>query len=148
MCWRDWVGSHTFHLGLSIGVAPIDGQPDVAVVVSQADAAMYQAKSRGRNRVEVCEPQGSGAAPLCQSDGWATRLKDALTVDGLVVYYQPLIRLSDGRAESFEARTYLWSGAGDVIRREAFSADAEGLGLAPPRARRLVERVIDEMQSK
>lgn len=41
------------HITASIGVACFDGHPDYQRLMSRADAAMYQAKQNGRNRVVV-----------------------------------------------------------------------------------------------
>jgi diguanylate cyclase (GGDEF)-like protein/PAS domain S-box-containing protein len=46
-----------FKLGLCVGVAPIDGEP-ADTSVARADAALYQAKEMGRDRVVV---SGAGA---------------------------------------------------------------------------------------
>ncbi len=67
--YRFTVSSHLFHLSLSIGVAPIEGHSDVALVLSQADTAMYEAKSRGRNRIEVSQPRADRSVPYVRSDG-------------------------------------------------------------------------------
>lgn len=51
----------------SIGVALYDGHPDYERVMSRADAAMYQAKKQGRNRVVVASdtlPQAPGQQAL------------------------------------------------------------------------------------
>lgn len=55
---RSSVETHPFHIHgrtfpitLSIGVAEIDGKFDATQLLSMADAAMYKAKERGKNRV-------------------------------------------------------------------------------------------------
>lgn len=44
-------GGRTFRLSLSIGLIEIDGTLPTRVLLSHADAAMYRAKERGKNRV-------------------------------------------------------------------------------------------------
>jgi diguanylate cyclase (GGDEF)-like protein/PAS domain S-box-containing protein len=144
---RFCVGNHSFHLGLSIGAAPISGQPDVGVVLSQADAAMYQAKARGRNRVVMCQADSVEILPSARSDGWAARLNGAMLEEGLVVCFQPLVTLSNGRVACFEARPYLRADGGELISPEAFTPDAERLGLMPHLSRWLIARVVEELES-
>lgn len=60
--FRFSLGNHVFHLGLSIGAVPIQGQPSGEVALSQADAAMYQAKRQGRNRVVLRLPRETEGA--------------------------------------------------------------------------------------
>lgn len=45
----------TFRLGLSIGVAVVDGHQEPSLVLSHSDAAMYRAKARGGNSVVLHE---------------------------------------------------------------------------------------------
>jgi diguanylate cyclase (GGDEF)-like protein len=47
----------------SIGVAVLDGDLDVQRVVADADAALYEAKHGGRNRVVACETTDTVAVP-------------------------------------------------------------------------------------
>jgi diguanylate cyclase (GGDEF)-like protein len=49
------VGNHTVGATLSIGMVllNLDGEPDVPELLAQADHALYRAKERGRNRVEI-----------------------------------------------------------------------------------------------
>ncbi len=44
---------NTFHLTLSIGIADFPTYQTVDSLVAAADRALYQAKSKGRNRVET-----------------------------------------------------------------------------------------------
>ncbi|ALG69339.2 GGDEF domain-containing protein [Beggiatoa leptomitoformis] len=58
---RLLIEKHTFYINktipftitTSIGIALHEGHPDYSVVISQADGALYQAKEKGRNRIEV-----------------------------------------------------------------------------------------------
>ncbi len=47
------VSAHRFHVSVSIGVAPIIEKQGLSALMSLADKAMYAAKERGRNRVEI-----------------------------------------------------------------------------------------------
>jgi diguanylate cyclase (GGDEF)-like protein len=47
--------SLTTAITISVGIAGLVGGEDVAALVQRADAAMYEAKERGRNRVMISE---------------------------------------------------------------------------------------------
>jgi ammonium transporter, Amt family len=49
--WRAWHEGNTLEVGVSIGLAPIDGASAPEEVLAAADAACYQAKAAGRNTV-------------------------------------------------------------------------------------------------
>ena len=56
------VNDTTLHVTISVGVAEADlACTDTATLLAQADAAMYQAKSNGRNRVHSSFAQAPGA---------------------------------------------------------------------------------------
>jgi len=94
-------GGISVPLTASIGVAV--SRPDVRdphQLLSDADAAMFAAKSSGRDRVHLFSPG------LREAARWrlevATRLRgDA--IDQLVVHYQPIVRLDTGEVEGVEA---------------------------------------------
>jgi diguanylate cyclase (GGDEF)-like protein/PAS domain S-box-containing protein len=76
-----WEG-HSFDLGASIGLVPINADSvSPAEVLSEADAACYSAKEKGRNRVQIFQP---GNLELARRHGemrWVARLKEALEQD-------------------------------------------------------------------
>jgi PleD family two-component response regulator len=39
---------------VSVGVGQWDGESSLTAFIDQVDAALYQAKQQGRNRIEVC----------------------------------------------------------------------------------------------
>ena len=54
--WED----KTFSVGVSIGLVPIGtDSPNPNVVLSLADACCYEAKNKGRDRVQVYRPQNA-----------------------------------------------------------------------------------------
>ena len=46
-------GGHSAKVSVSIGLAMHTGHPDYAQLINAADAALYQAKSQGRNRLRL-----------------------------------------------------------------------------------------------
>ena len=139
---------HSVNLGLSIGLVAVDGQCTPGVVLSQADAAMYRAKEQGRNRVVLYRPEEDDLARLSEVSRWAARLKAALRDDLFVLYYQPVVRLSDGCVEHYEALLRLREGTGEVISAGAFIHAAERFGLMPQLTRWVIQEVIDLLQAR
>ena len=87
-------------VGASVGLAP--GCPDVTAdqLVQRADSAMYAAKARGKNRMQVFD------ASLLADDGCAVfelELAAAAGAGQLVVQYQPIVSVADGRPTAVEA---------------------------------------------
>jgi diguanylate cyclase (GGDEF)-like protein len=58
-------GAETLHVTASIGVAALDADtPTGEDLVMSADAALYRAKNRGKNRVEIGQPVGPAASNI------------------------------------------------------------------------------------
>jgi predicted signal transduction protein with EAL and GGDEF domain len=119
---------HEVSIGVSIGIAfcnqtvshPLD-------LISQADTAMYCAKTSGRGRYRIYDPemQVVAAARLALEND----IRAALKSDQFHVVYQPIISLKTGRIESFEALSR-WQHPHEVsIGPEVFVPILESLGL-------------------
>jgi diguanylate cyclase (GGDEF)-like protein len=89
-------------VGASIGIAvyPQDGS-DPETIMKNADAAMYQAKERGRNAFAFFAP-GTNARALRELT-LESRLRDAIERDELAIHYQPRVEVDSGRVSGFEA---------------------------------------------
>lgn len=85
----------------SVGVALGEGSDDPEVVLRDADAAMYRAKDRGRNRFELFDRHlGARAARRAAID---MDLHRALERGEFRLLYQPTLTMLNGRLEGVEA---------------------------------------------
>jgi diguanylate cyclase (GGDEF)-like protein len=123
-------------LSASIGVAVSRrGQSDAHQFLSDADAAMFAAKSSGRDRVHLFSPA------LRAEARWrlevATRLRED-AIDQLVVHYQPIVRLCDGAVEGVEALVRWQHPERGLLPPDAFLSVAEETGQVIPITRWLL----------
>ena len=115
----------------SIGVANYPGDAeDPLKLLSQADAAMYHAKSRGRRNVQFY------AAAMNHTQQERLRLENdlhhALARSQLELYYQPRIDLRNGTVASFEALIRWHHPVDGLIEPGVFIPIAEDSGLIMP----------------
>ncbi|HET9646513.1 MAG TPA: EAL domain-containing protein [Burkholderiaceae bacterium] len=94
-------GGQRVSVGLSAGLVPFGpSSPDVTAIVSQADAACYEAKASGRQQIRLF------ADPAWQrrrSDlNCASTLEAALSEDRLVLHAQPIVDALTGAVRQLE----------------------------------------------
>ncbi len=96
------VDGQSIALSASIGISfyPEDAS-EVDELVTHADMAMYEAKSRGRNNFQVFSRQISLAMSTRLS--LVTGLRHAIELNQLELHYQPHTDLASGRILGFEA---------------------------------------------
>jgi diguanylate cyclase (GGDEF)-like protein len=123
-------------LTASIGVAVSRRDScDPHQLLSDADAAMFAAKSSGRDRVHLFSPE------LREAARWrlevATRLRgDA--IDQLVVHYQPVVRLDTGEVDGVEALVRWQHPERGLLPPDTFLSVAEETGQVIPITRWLL----------
>ncbi len=111
----------------SIGISlfPLDA-PDSETLLKHADAAMYKAKDEGRDRYLVYAVDGDN--PLVQIS-MAGRLRGTLErEEGLVLHYQPLVRLESQEIVGVEA-LIRWQDGNRLVPPGDFLPLAERTGL-------------------
>lgn len=83
------VGGHEIDLSISIGISLIDGNSDIPTILSEADAAMYEAKRMGKNTICCFRPEYQSLAErrLTLIKG----LRQAIAKQELRLVYQPQV---------------------------------------------------------
>jgi diguanylate cyclase (GGDEF)-like protein len=119
------LGGRYTQVGVSIGLACATADATVEQLVQRADIAMYAAKAKGKNRVQVFE------AGLLQTDAQAAleaELATAIATGQFVVHYQPVVALDDGRPIALEALVRWEHPTRGLLHPADFVAAAERTG--------------------
>ena len=125
------VEDHELHVSASIGVGlfPSDGS-DASALLRAANAAMYQAKQKGRSTYQFFTPALHEAAKRRMAA--TSQLRQALAHDEFSVYYQQQVDMESGKIFSAEALPR-WTPPGKAPRSCAeFIAIAEETGIIVP----------------
>jgi diguanylate cyclase (GGDEF)-like protein/PAS domain S-box-containing protein len=134
-------------LTASIGIAlyPFHGS-DVTGLLSNADIAMYQAKDGGRNRFVLYDQDAQSLRRTHNRVHWANRLREVLDEDRLVLYSQPVVRLTDMRTVNCEILVRIRDDNGNIVLPSQFIEYAEALGMVQEIDMRVVERLIEYLR--
>lgn len=127
------------HLTASIGVA-LSPRPNVMpeAMLRDADAAMYQAKRRGRDQVLLFDDAMHQQAT--RRFVVETSLRQAIDDGGLEAHLQPFVDLRTDRVRGFEALAR-WG----LVQPLEFVATAEESGLIVPLGQWVLERSLESM---
>jgi diguanylate cyclase (GGDEF)-like protein/PAS domain S-box-containing protein len=116
------------HLTASVGIALADDRVRApGDLLRNADAAMYQAKERGRGRFETFDEDLRARA--LERVGIERDLRDALARDQLTLDFQPIVALVDGTIEGFEALVRWRHPERGLVPPDRFIGVAEDAGL-------------------
>ncbi|MGD9703829.1 MAG: EAL domain-containing protein [Acidimicrobiia bacterium] len=95
------VAGQQVRLSASIGIAPADATASASSLLRDADIAMYEAKTTGRNAWVLYDAGMQAAA--AEERQLEADLRDALGHDQFRLLYQPVVQLDSGRVTGFEA---------------------------------------------
>jgi diguanylate cyclase (GGDEF)-like protein len=122
----DTALSVTASIGLVVGHPPQTG----AELLAAADAAMYDAKARGRARQRLYGPDLHELT--VQRSETSADLQEALARDELVLHYQPVVNLTTGSVVGVEALVRWQHPQRGLLGPESFLPIAEATGLVVP----------------
>ncbi len=113
------VGEERFDISASIGVSIFQSENlDEERILQQADLALYAAKNKGRNRVEVFD---SALAEASSTESQQRRLlSEAIDEDRLLVHFQPLVDSVTNRTKGYEALVRIETDTGGFLGPSSF----------------------------
>jgi diguanylate cyclase (GGDEF)-like protein/PAS domain S-box-containing protein len=131
-------------VGTSVGVALSSYPPQSAEqVLQEADTALYEAKRRGRNRVELFSGRLSDS--LTDRLRLETDLRRAMENGQLVLQYQPKLHLRENRVFSAEALLRWNHPERGLLLPSAFLPLAEETGLLNPIGEWVLRTAVEQV---
>ncbi len=121
------LGDEEVFVTTSIGIALALGTESPEELLRDADAAMYEAKAGGRDRVKLFD--GAMRLQVVERLDIEQSLRRALERDELCVHYQPVVGLGTGRIQGVEALVRWNHPERGLLMPGQFLAVAEETGL-------------------
>ncbi len=128
----------------SFGLVLLSSASSLQELFANADSACYMAKEAGRNRIHAYAEDDAAMTGRIGEMDWATRIRDALREDRLLLDYQELHPLQPrGDTGAYvEVLLRLRGEDGSVVYPGAFLPAAERYGLMPLIDRWVVETAL------
>jgi diguanylate cyclase (GGDEF)-like protein len=133
----------TVVVGASIGIATAGHGETADELLRNADLAMYTAKAAGGSGFALYEPYMHRA--IAERVRVENGLRTAWLTGDLLVHYQPIVDLADGRMVSIEALARWKHPDGDVIPPDVFIPIAERTGLIIPIGARILNQACQQL---
>ncbi|HEU0187053.1 MAG TPA: EAL domain-containing protein [Gallionellaceae bacterium] len=141
----SWEG-HPFDLGASIGLVMIDADSvSIEELMSEADAACYAAKEKGRNRVQIFRPDNLELAQRHGEMQWVSRISHALEDNRFVLYCQTIAPLDETLERHCEILLRLRDEEGKLVPPMDFIPAAERYNLMPAIDRWVIQNSLAEI---
>lgn len=136
--WQE----RSFDVTASVGLCAITSDTENAeTVLSQADAACYVAKDKGRNRVQLYFGGKACTGKRAEME-WVTRIQKVLETDRFQLWHQNILGLTDSSERNFEVLLRMLDEDDKVIAPGIFFPAAEHYGLMPAIDRWVVSQLL------
>lgn len=133
-----------FYPSCSVGIAryPFDGS-ELDTLLKHADAAMYEAKSQGKNRYQICTQEMQSKAT--DRFDLEVALREAIANDLIQAWFQPCFD-REGGLIGVEALARWQDGERGMVRPDRFIPLAEELGLIDPLTQIILEKTCQALR--
>lgn len=140
------IGTHELRVSASIGIATFPGDAqDAESLIRNADVAMYQAKTNGRNGYQCFKSEMNAQARVHQSV--ETDLRLAIEGREFVMYYQPKVNLTTGAVVGVEALIRWQHPKQGLLAPGDFMSVAEESGLIVPIGRLVLDEACRQART-
>ena len=140
--WQD----KTFGIGVSAGLIAIDKDSiSVSRVLATADATCYDAKSKGRDRVQVYHPKPVEAGEQSSELHMLSQINRAFELGNFRLYRQKIIALGarDGDEPHYEVLVRMHDHSGNLISPSGFMPAAERYNLLTSIERWVISSLVE-----
>ncbi len=125
--WQD----KTFGIGVSAGLVTIDGAESVSRLLAAADTTCYEAKSKGRDRVQVHRQHHAQPGEENADLQMVSQINHAFELGNFRLYRQKIISLAAGAQNEphYEILVRMVDRGGNLVPPSGFMAAAERYNL-------------------
>ncbi|MEW8627916.1 MAG: EAL domain-containing protein [Candidatus Thiodiazotropha sp.] len=121
---------HSHRVSASIGIVAYPNHGSNAnELLSNADLAMYQAKESGRDQWHLFSSSEQAREQMSARATWKDKIERALTEDGFILYFQPILEISSGIISHYEVLIRMVEKDGSIAMPGEFIPVAERTGL-------------------
>ncbi|HYH40886.1 MAG TPA: EAL domain-containing protein, partial [Burkholderiales bacterium] len=145
--WED----KTFSVGVSIGLVPIGTDSlDPNGVMSLADACCYDAKGKGRDRVQVYRPEQGEATGKHGELQVVSQINQAFELGRFRLYRQRIAPLAPGASQqaNYEVLVRMIDRAGNLVPPTGFMPAAERYNLLTSIERWVISSLIEYLHNE
>jgi diguanylate cyclase (GGDEF)-like protein/PAS domain S-box-containing protein len=145
--WED----KTFTVGVSIGLVPITADSgNLNRVLSLADACCYDAKNKGRDRVEVYRPEEGEAAGKHGELQVVSQINQAFELGRFRLYRQRILPLAPGpqKEANYEVLVRMIDKSGNLVPPTGFMPAAERYNLLTSIERWVISSLIEYLHNQ
>ncbi len=144
--WTD----KTFGVGVSAGLVGIDGNESTDRVLAAADRTCYEAKSKGRDRVQVYHPQRDTPGAQNTDLNMVSQINHAFELGNFRLYRQKIVALAagDANAPHYEVLVRMLDHSGHPVPPSGFMATAERYNLLSSIERWVISSLVEFLHAQ
>nr|WP_306422947.1 bifunctional diguanylate cyclase/phosphodiesterase [Paenarthrobacter aurescens] len=138
------LGNNSVRCGASMGLRIAEPHHSVEDLLQEADFAVEESKSEGRNKLKLFDPATLHARQLQRQI--VGELREAIRSDQLVLFYQPIVELATGKIEGCEALVRWNHPVHGLIMPDQFIPVAEATGLIAELGRWVLRTAVRQLR--